>query len=75
MKEFAHLSAARRHAAIRPSAGGQLSNGVNGLRAVESVSASDKEMEMRHMITRGLNDFLRVTREAAVEAQRLLEHV
>lgn len=75
LREFAHLSAARRRSAIRPAAGGQLSNGVNGLRAMESASASDKEMEIRYLITQRWNDFMRAAREATVEAQRLLEHV
>jgi len=75
MKEFGHILATRRRSAMQPAAGGQLSNGVNGLRAVESVSASPREMELRFLFSQSASDLLRLSREATVEANRLLGHV
>jgi hypothetical protein len=47
---------------------------VNGLqRVVDSVS--DKEMELRFLISQCLNDTSLSAKESAVEAQRLQDHV
>jgi hypothetical protein len=75
LQVFAKLAIPRKAAKV-PSADTETTttNGVNGLqRVVDSVS--DKEMELRLLISQCINDASLSAKESAVEAQRLQDHV
>ena len=65
------MLATRRGTATQHAAGGQVWNGYNGMRTLDSVSVSPREMELRLLVSECASDWKRFSREAAAEANWL----
>jgi hypothetical protein len=83
LKAFARVAAPPNARATAKTTFGERSNGIpvsaltNGANGFQRVmdSVSDKEMELRLLISQCLNGATQLVKEGAVEAARLEEHV